>query len=389
MKTVGIFTTTRAEFGLLSALLRQIERDRGIDYKLFVGGTHLAAEHDKTIREIQQSGFAIHNVFDYLLNDDNSAALAKSTGIATIELSRIFEYESFDFVCILGDRFELLAIVTNAILFKKPIIHIHGGERTEGIIDEQIRHMITKAAHIHFATCEEYAENIRRMGESAWRVHNVGALSVDNIVQMKKISKSKLFDSLNLSDGKPVILMTYHPVTLEFEISPLQQIMNIFSALNAFDLQVVITASNIEVDRDQIVQFLQHKASKNPVYRYVESLGVVKYLSLMQHCSFVIGNSSSGINETPYFRIPTINIGDRQQGRIRHRSVIDTDYSSESIAEGIKKALTRNFVTSLQNIDYKFGNGSAAQKIVEIIKNLETDSGFFRKKLDFPLEKNL
>lgn len=380
---VAIFTTTRAEFGILSPLIRQAMKDVDIESLLFVGGTHLAAEHGNTIREIIDQGFKINGTFDYLLNEDTSFSLGKSVGIAAVELAHIFENYEFDFVCVLGDRFELLSILSNAILFKKPIIHLNGGEATEGLIDEQIRHMISKAAHLHFAACEEYAENIRKMGEQEWRVYNTGALGIDNIVKGEKLPQSTLFKELGLDENKPLAIMTYHPVTLEFKISPQKQIQDVFLALEDFDLQIVITSPNVEVDRDKIVHLIRERASQNPCYVCVDSLGVKKYHSLIPHSEFVIGNSSSGIVEVPYFKVPTVNIGDRQKGRIRHESVIDTDYSVSSIKKGIHKALSRDFGDSLKEMPFKFGDGHAAERMVEIIKNIEVDQNFMRKRLEF------
>ena len=241
-KKIAIFTTTRAEYGILKPLIKQVKNSIELELRLFVGGTHLAFEHGKTINEIiGNNNFEITDTFDYLLNESSSFSLSRSSGISTIELSYIFKHYDFDFVCILGDRYELLSIVTNAIIFKKPIIHLHGGEKTEGLIDEQIRHMITKAAHIHFVSCKEYAENIRKMGEREWRIFNVGALGIDNIVKNNKIPKSDLFKQLKLDKNKQTVLMTYHSVTLEFKISPLEQIKNVFNALSKFNFQIIVT----------------------------------------------------------------------------------------------------------------------------------------------------
>jgi len=380
---VAIFTTTRAEFGILSPLIRQMMQDKDTELLLFVGGTHLAIEHGNTIKEIVDQGFKINGTFDYLLNEDTSFSLEKSVGIASIELAYIFENHEFDFVCVLGDRFEILAIVSSAILFKKPIIHLHGGEATEGLIDEQIRHMITKGAHLHFASCEDYAKNIRKMGEPDWRIYNTGALGIDNIVKNERLPKKTLFAELGLDENKRLAIMTYHPVTLEFDISPPDQIQNVLSALEDFDLQLVVTSPNIEVDRDKIVNFIQKKVDQHQRYVFVDSLGTKKYHSLIPHSEFVIGNSSSGIIEVPYFKVPTVNIGDRQTGRICHESVIDTDYSVASIKKGIQKALSKDFRDSLKEMSFKFGDGHAAEKMVEIIKSIKVDQNFLRKRLEF------
>jgi UDP-hydrolysing UDP-N-acetyl-D-glucosamine 2-epimerase len=385
MKRIAVFTTTRAEFGLLAALMRKIKAAPDLQLFLFAGGAHLTAETGKTISEIENSEFQVTATFDYLLNSNTDASLAKSLGIAIYELSSIFSKYELDVVCILGDRYELLSIVSNAILFRKPIVHIHGGERSEGAIDEQVRHMITKSAHIHFAACEEYAHNIVNMGEAHWRVFNTGALTVDNILTIKRKSRNDLFTHLQLDGNKETILLTYHPVTLEISISPLEQISNLFEALDKFDLQIVITAPNVDNERDQIMQFIHDQVIKNKKYHYFDNLGFRNYLNLIPECRFVIGNSSSGIIEVPYFRIPTINIGDRQKGRIMHESIVNTDYSVNSIITAINKAMDQNFIAGLQTMAYKFGDGTAADKMVDILSRITIDSTLLQKQLIFPV----
>ncbi len=380
MKKIAFFTTTRAEFGIISALIKEIERDNLLKYLLFVGGMHLADEYGNTVQEIQSYKFKISGYFDYLLNQDQPESLAKSLGIATLEIAKIFKDFEFDFACVLGDRFELLAVASNAILFNKPIIHLHGGERTEGAIDEQIRHMITKAAHLHFVSCEEYKKNVHNMAEPSDRIFNTGALSVDNIINQKNISKIKLFKMLKLKANLPTVLMTYHPVTLELNISPLEQIQNVFKAINKFGFQVVITSPNIDTNRHLIVEQIEKEVKNNSDFHYIESLGMQNYISMIPHCCFVIGNSSSGIIEVPYFKIPTINIGDRQSGRIQHESIINTDYSTKSIIDAINKAESKGFRQRLKNMNFKFGNGTAAKQMVEVIKSLKTDQSFLIKR---------
>lgn len=379
MRTVAFFTTTRAEFGIISALINTIKDDPALDYKLFVGGTHLAKKYGETIKEIEKQNFKISALFDFLSQKNDAFSLSQSIGIATQQLADIFREFYFDFVCVLGDRFELLAVVTNAILYKKPIIHIHGGEITNGVIDEQIRHMVTKAAHLHFTSCKTHADNIKKMAEQKWRIYNTGALAVDNIKRVRKSSKKMLFQQLNLDITKPVALMTYHPVTLEFQLSSGQQIQNVFQALESFDLQVIATAPNMELGREDIVEGINNKIRKNKNWQYIESLGMERYLNLIPHCLFMIGNSSSGILEAPYFKVPTINIGDRQDGRIRHESVIDTDYSTESIVKAIEKSLSNDFRMGLKDMAFKFGDGNAAHKMVEIIKTVKIDQFLLRK----------
>ena len=381
---VAIFTTSRAEFGIFYPLLRQLIMDEDTEPVLFVGGAHLALEYGKTIEEINDLDIYVSDTFDYLLNGDDSYSMAKSFAIANYELARIFENHKFDFTCILGDRFELLAVVSNSIVFKVPIIHIAGGDETEGSIDNQIRHMITKAAHLHFVSCEEYAENLRKMCETAQRIFNTGSLNIDNVVKYDRVSREELFEKLNLDVQKKTILMTYHPVTLEYSVSHIQQIKNVFEALESFDFQIMVTAPNVDVDRDQIIAVINANKIKNQNMYYIESLGFNQYHNLIPYCEFVIGNSSSGISEVPYFKIPSINVGDRQKGRILHESVIEADYSVVGIQAAIRRAILPDFRKGLTAMHFKFGDGHAAERMVKIIKDTKIDQDFMRKRLDIP-----
>ncbi|MCD4819046.1 MAG: UDP-N-acetylglucosamine 2-epimerase [Candidatus Cloacimonetes bacterium] len=380
MKKIAIFSTSRADFGLFEALLRECERVK-YSYYLFLGGMHTKEEFGKSINDAKK--FEITETFDFLLNEDTSKSKSKSLGIESFALSEIFSKYSFDFVLILGDRFELLPIVNTAIIFKKTIVHLHGGEITEGAIDEQIRHMITKSAHLHFTACEDYSNNIKKMGEENWRVHNVGALGLDNILNVSKIKKEELFKELSLDSNQSVSLCTYHPVTLEYKLSPEKQVQNLFKALENYSGQIVLTAPNIDPSYSTLLKSIKKEIEKNKNISYHKHLGIKKYLSLIKYCDFVIGNSSSGILEVPYFKIPTINIGDRQKGRIRHKSIIDTDYSVESIKIEIGKALDSKFRSSLENMKYKFGDGHAAERIINVLKNTEIYEKLMRKKLNF------
>jgi len=383
-KTIGIFTTSRADFGIFSAFLRAVQRTEDIAYCLFVGGAHLSNEYGKTINEIRGSHFTIAATFDYLLNEDTAASLARSAGIEMMNLADIFRLFEFDFACVLGDRFELIPIILNAILFKKPIIHLSGGEITEGVIDDQIRHMVTKAAHIHFVSCEEYARNVENMGEPRWRVFNTGELSIDNLANTQPVPKERLFEELSLDPGRVTAILTYHPVTLEYSVSPRRQVQNIFDALKDQDLQLVITAPNTEVDRETILDYIRDQVKKHPSYHYIESLGSLRFHSMLRYSKFIIGNSSSGIVEAPFLRIPSINIGDRQKGRLRHPSVIDTGYEVDAVARGIQSALEPDFVKGLENMVFKFGSGNASEKMIEAIRSIVVDQKFMRKSLVFP-----
>ena len=381
MIRVAIFTSTRSDMSYLRPLIEKMEKAPKIQPMLFVGGTHLIKEFGNTLGEIKKSKIKITGYFDYYYLGNTKYSLAKSLTNAHEKIAKIFKKFHFDIVCVMGDRFEKLAEVNNAILFNKPILHLFGGEKTEGVIDEQVRHMITKASHLHFATCEEYKKNILNMGEQKFRVFNSGSLTIDNIKNIKKISKKKLFKKLKLNYNKQVGILTYHPVTLENKISTLQQIKNIFHILNKYNMQYVVTAPGHEYGRDQIERFFKKISKENKKFFYVKSLGFNNLFSLIPHCKFVIGNSSSGIIEVPYFKIPTINIGDRQKGRIFHKSIINCGYSSKEINNSLQKALSANFLKKIRKMKYKFGNGKASNKIVKVIKKIRLDEKFLRKKL--------
>jgi len=271
-------------------------------------------------------------------------------------------------------------VVTAAVVCNKVIVHLYGGEQTKGAIDDQVRNMITKAAHIHFTSCEAYAQNIVKMGENPQRVYNVGSLATDNMVNIQRLDKESLFRMLNLRTDRPVALMTYHPVTLDVEgLPPAQQVINVLDALESFPLQLVITAPNMDPGHDAIRNVIAERIKHRPDYRFIDSLGVQLYHSLLPHCELVIGNSSSGIVEVPFYKIPTVNIGDRQKGRLRHPSIIDVGYEKQQIIEGIKKAMDSNFKKDISRMSYLFGSGNAAQQIVSVLKNLHIDESFLRK----------
>ena len=382
MKTIGIFTTSRAEYGLLSTLLDTIENDQYFEYLLFVGGSHHLDSQGRSIDEIEPRGSNIIT-FDFLLNTDTEKTLTQSMAVESFQLSELFEGYIFDYACVLGDRIELLPIVQTAIIFRKPIIHIHGGEVTSGAIDDQIRHMITKASHLHFCAAEAYKENIIKMGEEAWRVHNVGALGVDSISEEADFSREELFDQFRLDISNPTVLLPYHPVTLEFGFSHEEQIRNLFMALESFDFQVMITAPNIDTGHEKLFELIHSEVARKSDYIFIQSLGIKRYQSMLRCVEFVIGNSSSGILEVPFFKIPTVNIGDRQTGRIRHESVLDCTYLRESISKAIKIALDHEFKSSLEKMDYKFGDGHAAERIIHVLRSTQVDQKLMRKQLEF------
>ncbi|MBN4056221.1 UDP-N-acetylglucosamine 2-epimerase (hydrolyzing) [Rhodothermus sp. AH-315-K08] len=381
MTTVAIFTTTRAEFSIYLPLLQAIERHPNLEYRLFVGGSHLSDTHGWTMSEIQASGVDVSDTFPYLVEGYNPHALALGLSTATHSVADVFERYDFDLLCVVGDRYELLAPVGNAILFGIPILHLHGGERTEGAIDEQIRHMVTKASHLHAVACEEYRQNVISLGEQPWRVHNTGALGIDRIASEAPLPKAVVFAELGLREDAPVVLMTYHSMTREAPVSRSGQIDNIFDALAEHDFQVVVTLPNVDTGFEDVVNRTRHRVGERPSWQIVKSLGSQKYHSLVRHSVFVIGNSSSGIIEVPYLRVPTIDIGDRQKGRFKHPSVVPAGYSRASIARAILVALSDDTKRQIDLMKYEFGAGCAAQKIINILDDLPSRTELLRKEL--------
>ena len=382
MIKIAVFTTTRGDMAILSPLLFKMQKDKKIKPLLFVGGTHLNENFGKTVNEIKSNKLKIEGFFRYRNNQYNKLGLLKALSEAHTSVSKIFEKNNFDFVCVLGDRFEKLAIVNNAIIYNKPIIHLYGGEKSEGVIDEQVRHMITKGSHLHFVMCNTYKKNVQKMGEQKFRIFNVGTTAIDNLKNIKKISHKKILNDLKLNENKKYAIFTYHPVTLKKKVSTTEQLRNILSSLRDFDIQIIATYPGHENESDLIKKILKKEEKNNSNFTLIKSLGFKKLFSLLPHCSFVIGNSSSGITETPYFKKPTINIGERQNGRFFHKSIINSNYQKKQISNSIKKALSKNFNLKIKKMNYYFGSGKSSEKIIKIIKSIKIDQKFIRKQLE-------
>ena len=381
-KVLAIFTSCRGDIGILTPLVKNIYNTKKIKVLFFVGGTHLSKKYGYTIDEIKKSKIKITETYNYHIDSDDPYYLSKSTNKSGILLADIFRDYNFDYVCILGDRFERIPIILNALLFKKAIVHLHGGEKTEGLIDEQVRNMISKSAHIHFVICKQYMKNLNKIGEKKWRIFNSGSLALDNIKNIKKINYKKILYNYKINPDKPFCILTYHPVTLEFDISLKKQIKNIFQVIKKFDFQVIITHPGNEVGSHEIINLIKNEVIKsNNNFFLIKSLGYSNLYNLIPHSNFVIGNSSFGIIEVPYFKIPTINIGDRQKGRYMHESIINCDYSSASIEKAILKTKNEKFVSKLKKMKYEFGNGNASKKIIDTLYKIKINQKLLRKVL--------
>ncbi len=368
-KKIAVLTATRTEYGLLRTIIKRLSESDIFDVSVLVTGAHLSGNFGYTVQEIEKDGFSIDKKVDILLQGSGSASISKSMGLALMGFGDYFEEHHLDYLMVLGDRYETLAVCCAAMNARIPIIHLHGGEVTEGAIDEAIRHSITKMSLYHFTSTEEYRRRVIQLGESPDRVFNVGAIGVENILHESKFSREELEDMLNFDLAKSYGVVTFHPVTLEGDCE--EQCKSLLKAMSHFkDYRFIITGANADCGGETINRILQEYANKHDNVYFTYSLGMKKYLSALNNAAFVLGNSSSGIIEAPSFGIPTINIGNRQKGRIQADSVINCDSKEEEIVAAIEKAMSPDFREVAKNVKNPYGNGETSKQIVSILEKL-------------------
>lgn len=380
-RKIAVVTGTRAEYGLLSPLIREITTDDGLELQLVVTGMHLSPQFGLTWREIVADGFPIAEKVEILLSSDTPVGIAKSIGVATIGFAEAFARLRPDILVVLGDRFEVLAAASAALVGRIPIAHIHGGEATEGLIDEAIRHAVTKMAAIHFAAAEPYRRRIIQMGEDPAQVYCFGAPALDVIRTLPLLDRDALGREVGLALDSPVFVVTFHPVTLERETGA-GQFRAVLEALDSFpDARIVLTKPNADTDGQPIIAMIDDFASANRgrVAAFA-SLGQKLYLSLLKHADAVIGNSSSGLIEAPQFNTPTVDIGDRQRGRLAPGSVIHCAPRTDEIAAAIRRALDPDFRQGLSGVENPYGDGRAAPRMKRVLKELRLDESLIKKK---------
>lgn len=367
-KKIAVFTGTRAEYGLLYWVLKELECSSECDLQLYVGGMHLSPEFGYTIDKIVTDGFSVTEKVEFLLSSDSAVGISKSMGLALISASEILERNKPDLIVLLGDRFESLALAQAAMLACIPIAHIHGGETTEGLIDEAIRHSITKMSHIHFTATEGYRKRVIQLGEQPETVFNYGAPGIDSIVNLDLLDKQKLSESINFDLSSHYFMITYHPVTLDSS-GGLESLNNLNKVLDLYpNYNCIITYPNADTHGRKLIEVLNKYKDKHPSrILLVQSLGQLKYLSLLKYAAAVIGNSSSGLIEAPTFNIPTINIGNRQKGRIAGDTVIQSGETFEEIKEAFKIALSPEFSKMCKAAQNPYGDGTSSPKIVNKI----------------------
>ncbi|MDE5698532.1 MAG: UDP-N-acetylglucosamine 2-epimerase (hydrolyzing) [Lachnospiraceae bacterium] len=381
MKKVCVITGTRAEYGLLKSLIQKIDKDDEMELQLVVTGMHLSPEFGLTYQEIEQDGFRITERNEMLLSSDTPNGITKSIGLGVIGFADIFTRTEPDMVVLLGDRYETLAAATAAMVHRIPIAHIHGGELTEGAIDEAIRHAITKMSMLHFTATETYRNRVIQLGEQPDRVFCVGALGVENIKTQKLMSREELEESLGFSLDGPYIVVTFHPVTLENNTVK-EQFENLLSALDKFrEYRIIFTKANSDTDGRVVNQRIdEYVAGNRDRAAAFTSLGMVRYLSAVKYSQMVVGNSSSGILEVPSFHIPTVNIGDRQKGRMRGKSVIDCDCTMNEIECAIHTAQVRIRNNDLQKEANPYERAGTSDAILSTIRDYLASDADMKKR---------
>lgn len=373
MKKICVFTGARSEYGLLKPLMEEIASDEDMRLKIIASGMHLSPEFGLTYKEIEEDGFKINEKIEILLGSDTPVGISKSIGLGLISFSESLQRLKPDMAVVLGDRFEALAFAIACYVSLVPIAHLYGGETTEGAIDEGVRHSITKMSLLHFTSLNQYRKRVIQLGEPPDRVFNVGALGIDNIKKMRFLNKKDLEKKLNIKFKKRNLLITFHPATLEKSVGR-KQFVELLKVLDGLkDTLLIFTKANADSDGRGINALIDEYAAKNKDKAVVfESMGQLLYLSTMQCVDAVVGNSSSGIIEAPSFKIGTINIGDRQRGRVKSENVIDCKSGYLDIKRAFDVLYGEEFQKKLRNTVNPYGDGKAAKKIKSIIKNYKT-----------------
>jgi len=373
-RKICVVTGTRAEYGLLYWTMKRIQDEPNAELQVIATGMHLSPEFGNTYKTIENDGFTIHRKIECLLSSDTGVGISKSIGLGIISFSEAYTQLKPDIVLVLGDRFEIMGAVTAAMICRIPIAHCHGGEATEGLIDESIRHSITKMSQIHFACTEEYRNRIIQLGELPSNVYNVGGLGIENINKLNLLDRDGFEKSIDCKLKTSNYLVTFHPVTLD-KYSAETQFSALINSLDKLDDSLIIfTKPNADNDGRIIIELIEEYVSKNK-HKAVAftSLGQLRYLSAIPFMTAVVGNSSSGLLEVPSFRIPTVNIGDRQRGRIKSDSVINCDPTEISIKKALDIAKSKEFRDDIKDKISPYGEINSSEIIIEKLMNISLD----------------
>lgn len=373
-RKICVITGTRADYGLLRWVMQGIRDDHSLTLQIIATGMHLSPEFGLTYREIEGDGFDLDRKVEMLTSSDTPVGIAKSMGLGLIGYADALSELRPDLMVIVGDRFEILAAAAAALVARIPVAHLHGGEKTEGAFDEALRHSITKMSHLHFVAAEEYRQRVIQLGEQPERVFLVGGLGIDNINRLKLLSRAELEASLGFKLAEKNLLICFHPTTLEIATAT-EQMEELLEALaDLDDTQLIFTMPNADTEGRAMIGMVEQFVSEHSNASSYSSLGQLRYLSCISHVDGVVGNSSSGLLEVPSFRKGTINIGERQKGRLLAESVINCDPSRQSIADAIARLYSPVFQQNLGGVINPYGDGGASAKVLDIVKNVNLEN---------------
>ena len=384
MRTIGVVTSSRADYGIYQPVLRALQAEPEIRLRLFVTGMHLSPDFGLTVRAIEADGYEIAERVEMLLSSDSPEGIAKSMGLGTLGFSQAYARSRPDLLVVLGDRFEMHAAALAALPFKIPMAHLHGGEVTSGAIDDPLRHSMTKLSHLHFVSTPEYARRVEQLGEEPWRITIAGAPALDHLHTLNDLSPAELETRFGFRLTSPPLVVTFHPPTLSYEQTA-SFAEELLAALDSCGHPVIFTQTNADTGGRIITSRIEQYAQKRTDVWRVENMGMQAYFSLLRHALAMVGNSSSGLLEAPSFQLPVVNIGDRQEGRVRARNVLDVPCERSAIAQALAQATSPEFHQSLNGLENPYGDGHAASRIVERLKNVALDDRLIRKRFfDWP-----
>lgn len=379
-RSIAVATVGRSDFGLYEPLLERIAADPALELRLMVSGAHFDPRYGPTVREIEAAGYAFESGLAMHPESDDAAGVAQALGRGVQAFAQAFGVRRPDLLVLLGDRSEMLAPALAALPFNIPQAHLYGGKVTEGAIDERVRHALTKMSHLHFVSCQPYAERVLQMGEEPWRVFNVGLAGLDRIHSHPRSTRKALCRELDLDPAQPFLLVTFHPVTLEPAAQD-AQVASLLEALERSGLAVVATYPNADAGSARIVAALEAFAGRQPArVRLLRNAGSRLYVGLLAHAAAMVGNSSSGISEAPSFELPVVNIGTRQDGAIKAANVMDVGYAAEDILAGIRRATDGAFRAGLRGLRNPYGAGHASERITATLRDIPLDGRLLRKK---------
>jgi GDP/UDP-N,N'-diacetylbacillosamine 2-epimerase (hydrolysing) len=384
MSTICVITSTRADYGQLRWVMEGISQSAVLQLQIIATGMHLAPEFGLTVEAIEADGFAVNRKVEMLLSSDTAVGVTKSMGLGMIGFADALSELRPDLILVLGDRYEIFAAVAAAMIARIPVAHLHGGEATEGLIDESIRHSITKMSHLHFVAAEEYQRRVIQLGEQPERVFKVGGLGIDNILRLKLLTRNELEEALDFNLLTRNLLLTFHPVTLENNTSAVQMEELLAALEDMRDTGLIFTMPNADTEGRVLFRQIEEFCDRNLNARAYTSLGQLRYLSCIQHVDGVVGNSSSGLTEVPSFKKGTINIGDRQRGRLQAASVINCEPDRVSISAAIHQLYSSEFQEALLHSENPYGGGGASDRIVKVLERQSLESLLKKRFFDFP-----